>query len=303
LSLIAVGFNYFHDFNFNASLLFLFFPLYTTCRIFFIPLSFLQIPELLVAWERRLRQYLSSSKLRATIPSNALFDTTYLQLLLPAFGFVALYSGLGHKEVRFLYPALPLFNLCAAIGLNRLHEIRFPAKDKVPAMFAKVAYILAVLALFVSFVASTLFVAISRYNYPGGDALHLLSARVNELYSPGIISNDEHKINVKVHIDVASAMTGVNLFGQRAAVTSNPNVIWSFDKDGYEEENDSTNLNWTSYTHLITESMQIVQEYDDFTVVGVAQGNPRFDVRRGTIATSDTIYVLERKNWIPNNRQ
>jgi alpha-1,6-mannosyltransferase len=231
-----------------------------------------------------------------------LFDTTYLQFLLPAVGFVALYSGLGHKEVRFLYPALPLFNMCAAIGLCRLHDIRFPSKEKVPSTVAKVLYVLALLALLLSFIASVVFVAISRYNYPGGNALQLLSNRVNERYHAEIMNKNEHKMRVNVHIDVASAMTGVNLFGQRAAVASNPNVAWTFHKDGYEEENDNTDLNWKSYTHLLTESKENSILSNDFTVVGVAQGNPRLDHRRGTIATSDAIYVLERKDWITNNR-
>ncbi len=272
-------------------------PLYF--RIFFIPLSFLRIPEFLVAWERRLRQYGSYSKLKASIPSNGLVDTTYLQFLIPAFGFVALYSCLGHKEVRFLYPALPLFNLCAAIGLNRLHEIRFPIKEKIPVMIAKILYVLAILALLVSFLASVLFVQISRFNYPGGDALHMLTNRINEHSNPTIVSNAAIEVHVNVYIDVPSAMTGVNLFGQRAAMASNPNVIWSFDKGGYEENNKDLNL--TLYTHLLVESKDIFQQSDDFIVVGAAQGNPRLDFQQGAIATTEAIYVLERKDWISNN--
>ena len=269
-------------------------------RIFFIPLSFLRIPEFLVVWERRLRQYGSKSKLKASVPFNDLVDITYLQFLIPAFGFVALYSCLGHKEVRFLYPALPLFNMCAAIGLNRLHEVRFPNKEKIPALIAKILYILAMIALLVSFLASVLFVQISRYNYPGGDALHILTNRINEHFNPTIVSNAVHEVHVNVHIDVPSAMTGVNLFGQRAAMVSNPNVIWSFDKGGYEENNNKV-LNLTLYTHLLLESKDIFQQSDDFVVVGAAQGNPRFDFQRGAIATTEAIYVLERKGWISNN--
>ena len=191
--------------------------------------------------------------------------------------------------------------MCAAIGLYRLHEIRFPSKDKVPALVAKVLYLLAMLALLASFVASIVFVAISRYNYPGGDALLLLNNHVNQRYAVNISSNREHKMHVNVHIDVASAMTGVNLFGQRAAEASNPNVTWSFHKAGYEEENDNTDLNWRSYSHLLTESKEKSQQSNDFIVVGVAQGNPRLDFRRGSISTSDAIYILERKDWITNN--
>jgi Alg9-like mannosyltransferase family len=228
------------------------------------------------------------------------FETTWLPFLLPAVGFVALYSGLGHKEVRFLFPVLPLFNMTAAVGLSRLHDVAFPVKGKTSAFVSRLGYLVAVTALILSFFLSGVFVAVSRLNYPGGNALHILKERVYGLTQ----SNDlveERSQHVHVHIDVATSMTGVSLFGQRSAQLSNPKVNWSFAKDGYESHNMNANntVDLSTYTHLLSESADIEQSGQNiFVAVGVAQGNPRIDIRRGAIATTDAIYILERKDWL-----
>lgn len=46
----------------------------------------------------------------------------FLLLFLPVALYLALYSFLPHKELRFIFPALPVLNLCAAIGWARLEE-------------------------------------------------------------------------------------------------------------------------------------------------------------------------------------
>jgi alpha-1,6-mannosyltransferase len=103
----------------------------------------------------------------------------------PALLFVALYSNLGHKEVRFLFPVLPLFNLVSAAGMSRLHAAAFetptPLKEnprRTPRTLVRLGYAAAIGALLVSFGASCTFVAVSRWNYPGGEALHLLMDHV-----------------------------------------------------------------------------------------------------------------------------
>jgi len=45
-----------------------------------------------------------------------------LLLFLPIAVYLFLYSFLPHKELRFIFPALPVLNLCAAVGWARLGE-------------------------------------------------------------------------------------------------------------------------------------------------------------------------------------
>jgi hypothetical protein len=41
----------------------------------------------------------------------------------PSVLFVALYSLLPHKELRFVFPAIPMLTLCAAVGLSNILPI------------------------------------------------------------------------------------------------------------------------------------------------------------------------------------
>jgi Alg9-like mannosyltransferase family len=49
-------------------------------------------------------------------------DKDVALFLLPALGFVALYSFLPHKELRFLLPAFPLFHIVAGHGLSKIYR-------------------------------------------------------------------------------------------------------------------------------------------------------------------------------------
>ena len=51
---------------------------------------------------------------------KSFIDRKYLQLIAPAALFVFMYSFLPHKEWRFIYPALTIFNLGAAITFSRI---------------------------------------------------------------------------------------------------------------------------------------------------------------------------------------
>ena len=210
------------------------------------------------------------------------FDATWLSFLLPAVGFVALYSCLGHKEVRFLFPVMPIFNLAAAAGMTRLHQWAFPAKGKTPSWIAKVAFLAGVGSLLVTLLGSSIFLQVSRHNYPGGEALELITKHLEEK----AIDNGD---SARVWIDVASAMSGVSLFGQRHA--SYRTGVKTWDKAGYEVENEARGFE--QYTHLLSEDKNV----PGFHVVGVAQGHPRIDTRRSTIVTENAIYVLERDEW------
>ena len=48
-------------------------------------------------------------------------DKDILEVIAPAVVFVGLYSFLPHKELRFIFPALTLFNLGGALGLAKMY--------------------------------------------------------------------------------------------------------------------------------------------------------------------------------------
>jgi len=50
----------------------------------------------------------------------ALLDRQAVDLLGPALVFVGIFSFLPHKELRFIFPSLTLFNLAGAYGLSKM---------------------------------------------------------------------------------------------------------------------------------------------------------------------------------------
>mmetsp|Transcript_20582 Transcript_20582/g.31172 ORF Transcript_20582/g.31172 Transcript_20582/m.31172 type:complete len:522 (-) Transcript_20582:92-1657(-) len=247
--------------------------------IFLVPMSVVRIPEKIVSIAAKI-----VGRRKASPAGNIhWFDATsyqVLEYLIPTVCFIALYSFLGHKEVRFLFPAFPLLNLAAATGLERFHNLAFGranAKDKphlsIERTIGRYLYIAVFInCLLTTLLASLIFAHISKHNYPGGHAIRFLKER---------LSNKKNSIT-KVHIDVASAMTGVSLFEQRAL----PGVI--FDKAGYEHQSFSRKSE--EYSHLLSEDAEVA----GFQIISTSPGRPRLDIRRRQIVTEDTIYVLER---------
>ncbi|KAJ1646536.1 hypothetical protein LPJ64_001987 [Coemansia asiatica] len=111
-------------------------------------------------------------------------DSRVARLAAACLASIAIFSANGHKEWRFILPAVPIFNICAAVGVVRLRVYRLAA-----------AACCASLAVAVSMAY------ISSLNYPGGHAL----SRLHTI---------ESAPNVTVHIDTYAAMTGVTRFGQ-----------------------------------------------------------------------------------------
>jgi alpha-1,6-mannosyltransferase len=258
-----------------------------------IPMAIFNIPEKAVAlWESK-----------PTI--SPFLDTTWLEYILPAIGFVAIYSCLGHKEVRFLFPVMPMFNLAGAVAIGRFHRLAFPPsnKDKTVSIVAKLGYTGCLLALCLSMMASIMFVAVSRLNYPGGEALLKLEKHLSKSLEQSLVPNQP---DVKVYIDVAAAMSGVSLFGQRqAASQSNESVPleWEFVKAGYEDEHalEEDIFEYSaSFTHIIAESdhQETISNKklstNAFTLIDAIPGNPRMDLKGREIATQDALYLWER---------
>jgi alpha-1,6-mannosyltransferase len=258
--------------------------------ILLVPLAFLRIVEILVALEQKWRR--KASDLPPPLSTmSLLFDKQWLQYIVPVIGFIILYSFLGHKEMRFIFPAVPILNMAAAVGMARITQLAFPPKEKVASWMAWVAFLCGLLCIVMTFGGNLVFVAVSRWNYPGGDALLQLSESIR------VISLNQKVSSLHVHVDVASAMSGVSLFAQRAAQANTPGVDWVFDKGGYEEDHSIGEGEYSQFTHLLSESRDVSP---DFTVIGVVQGNPRLDLRRATVATEDSIYILEKKGYRAN---
>ena len=252
-----------------------------------VPLSGVRVAEILVALEQRWRH----SQSREIQLAQNLFDGQWLPYTIPVLGFVVMYSFLGHKEMRFIFPAMPIFNLAAAVGMARLTRLAFPpSKDKAVSWVGRLGFLCGIACLILTLAGHLVFCAVSRINYPGGAALQRLSIIVKDRQAKG-----EAIAPLHVHIDVASAMSGVSLFGQRAAKVSTPHVEWTFEKGGYESEHAVADIEgYQQFTHLLSESSDVSP---DFRVIDTIQGLPRFDIKSASILTEDYIYILERKDW------
>jgi len=293
-----------------------------------VPLAFVKLPEYINRWAGRMQfgkdQIPKQSKGQHS--SNGIIDLCLLYFFAPVCGFVMMYSFLPHKEIRFIFPALPMFNVCAAYGMSRLHLVAYP-KSQGPEIKSKTnslrngkthwvatgMYLCGIGAIACTMMGNLLFIRLSKENYPGGVALERLrlhldtSIPLQPSSSLGISRNvQENKQrqspkweNVHVHIDVATAMTGVSLFGQRYAsrryLNGEREVLegpFSIEKSGYEEENSRKGTS-TIYTHLLTEQQLV----DGYHVIDAIPGYPRLDMRNFRIVTQDAIFILERDGW------
>jgi alpha-1,6-mannosyltransferase len=124
-------------------------------------------------------------------------------MMFVAVGFVALYSLLAHKEVRFLFPTIPLWNLSASIAIT---EIFLSRRKGLVVSFIRVSVLAAIaLGIGITYVSSLA----SYTNYPGGVAMNALH-RLTYQESLERVSNTSSKISV--HVDTYAAINGVSRF-------------------------------------------------------------------------------------------
>ncbi|CAI7934421.1 unnamed protein product [Closterium sp. NIES-54] len=160
-----------------------------------------------------------------------ILDRHMLRFFLPALTFVGLYSFLPHKELRFLFPGLPLFLLSAARALVRLQVLlrATGGSSSISRVVGRIARPLTLLALAVSCLLSSLFALASYRNYPGGAAAILLQQKVG--HEPG-----------SVHVDLLPAMTGFSRFTQLPAP-------WSYSK---QEGLTHSQLSQSNFSYLLS---------------------------------------------------
>jgi len=128
-------------------------------------------------------------------------DRDVLLFLVPTIVFVLLYSILPHKELRFVMPVFPVFNAVAALGMVKSFRVivLWSGSKGLARLFLGCFLVLNITVCAVS-------AAASHRNYPGGDAIVALQ---DSKPSFCLASSP-----CRVHVDPASAMTGVSRFLQ-----------------------------------------------------------------------------------------
>jgi len=126
-------------------------------------------------------------------------------------GYVAVYSLLPHKEVRFLFPAVPLLTAagaCAFAAAWRRRGVAFDrARDDAEGWGAQILILCCALAAVTSAVPTWMGVLSSSLNYPGGEMFR----RLHRIGCP-----EAHR-PCRVHVGGLAAQTGVTRFGEAAA--------------------------------------------------------------------------------------
>uniref|UniRef100_A0A7S3V6T0 Mannosyltransferase n=1 Tax=Chaetoceros debilis TaxID=122233 RepID=A0A7S3V6T0_9STRA len=243
----------------------------------------------------RLPQYIANGGRKKTY----LWDLEGMPFLLPVIAFVGLYSILPHKEIRFILIAFPMFNVMSAKALANIHHVREiyrkESSTRVSFWLLELIHVATVLSLLFSLLGSLLFVHVSRANYPGGDALMMLSRELE--LSPNDLSDQ-----VDIFVDVASAMTGVSLFGQRYLQNISSRRV-NIIKGGYENEHEHRiDLKEGKFDYLLLETpasrLDTNGGINGYDLINIASGHPRINLASLSIETSDCIYILKKRGKV-----
>lgn len=191
-------------------------------------------------------------------------------LLIPTVSFIAIYSIQPHKEARFIIYAVPPLTACAASAAA------YVTNHRNRSLLYRALHLGLILSVIGSLLASFAMLAISSFNYPGGEALWRLHRVVEKDYN--------RAGRVRVYMDVLTCMTGATRFQQEypdppfpalisslleftsiAAIPTrhdlslpsttaqppHPPVLFYFDKT----ENETTLLDpvfWTQFDYILT---------------------------------------------------
>jgi alpha-1,6-mannosyltransferase len=165
-----------------------------------------------------------------------------MAILVPCLTFVGIYSILPHKEWRFIIYVVPPLTAVASVGASWLWIRRTKS-----ALYQLLSLLL-VSSVIMSLFASTGLLAVSRLNYPGGEAV----SRLRE-----IAANDTGTI--RVYADNLVCQTGLTRFlesrNERDLGRRSPR--WAFDKT----ENQTALLDplfWKHLDYVLAESPERV---------------------------------------------
>lgn len=173
-----------------------------------------------------LHWYFTSALPRALLPAYPLalascyFVPRARQLVAVPALFVAVYSLLPHKELRFVLYVVPPLNVAAAAALAKLYTVGTSTRASSPAASSSAAApstassgavgiltrLLALGALASSAILAAAFLAAATLNYPGAAALNALH-RIG-----GQAASGRGARSVQVHIGVDAAISGVSRY-------------------------------------------------------------------------------------------
>ncbi|QRW03751.1 glycosyltransferase family 22 protein [Ceratobasidium sp. AG-Ba] len=191
--------------------------------------------------------------------------------------FVLLISGLGHKEWRFVVYVVPMANVAAAVGAQRLTALQ----NKHLRVLGRLSLVGLIAC---NIIATTFLTIVSRANYPGGAALALVNSLPQSTRSNSTVS---------VHIDNLAAQTGASLFTQEHSppvwTHQQDNTRWTYTKD-------PSPTSFSSYTYLVTEHTNIPD--GEWDIVGSVDALDRVDIRRGlrALVTKPTLFILRNRH-------
>lgn len=191
-----------------------------------------------------------------------------LYYICPAFCFISLYSFLPHKELRFVFPAVPLLTLGAAVSLQRL--LCTNEKARINVSLADASWMhkilnwtirIGLLCLgIIALICYDGFLVAATHNYSGGDALHWLTR--SEQGIAGSVMKTHY-----VHIAPDACMTGVSRFGQ-PPIVAGKDVVYSKEENLPKIPSSYDSFNWLLIGHEDTETIYL----HDFEQVHVAMG-------------------------------
>ncbi|OBZ66165.1 putative Dol-P-Man:Man(7)GlcNAc(2)-PP-Dol alpha-1,6-mannosyltransferase [Grifola frondosa] len=231
---------------------------------------------------------------------GALLDPRVRALLVPAIAFLALISGLGHKEWRFVVYVVPLFNIAAA------RSAAWMMNRRKGTLFGRLCIVVVAGLLMCNCAATYLLARASIANYPGGAAL----SAFNHIYAG--------QDTVHVHISNLAAQTGASLFLHTHAPPYLPGLPipqarnWTYDKT--ERLSPKALTADPMITHVIAESASAFAARQ-WAVVGAVGGFDGWRVNRDVISgfkmgliqglkgigrvlemvKSEKLFILERK--------
>jgi alpha-1,6-mannosyltransferase len=226
-----------------------------------------------------------------------------LPLLGPALFYVVIYSILPHKELRFVFYAVPPCNIAAALGLDWLYRrVRSQrSKSRNLRSMAHLCALSSVGVLLATTLATGLSAMASHHNYPGGHALTGLHkaehGRASALIDGGCRYASPKLF--RVHIDTYAATTGVSRFLEMRSFSysgDKPCVEWEYSRAEHLRA-----IDWITFTHLVTERSEV----SGFTVIHNEHGYDGVVLSRSglRIRTSPKIYVHIRNDELTSTEK